>query len=168
MVVPGSGHSPNVRDCTPDGKSDAYAWAIMPPMSWPMMCTGEVMCKVLGEEIVEVGREDSFRVACRGTGGGACAAVIRGDGVIAGGGKGHEDMPELVRGLGEAVDEEDGAFLGGAGGGFGFDVVDADFGVGLLEVDLTVGQVGVGRSHGDGCALGFGFCTASNLLGVGD
>ena len=123
---------------------------------------------MLGEEIVEVGREDAFRVAGRGTGGVARAAVIRGDGVIAGGGQGHEDMPELVRGLGEAVDEEDGAFLGGAGGGFGFDVVDADFGVGLLEVDLTVGQLGVGGRHGDGCALGFGFCAASDFFEVGD
>lgn len=103
-----------------------------------------------GQQGVQVGRQDFLGVACRGPGGVAGTAVVGGDDVVAGGGKGRDHMAELVGGLREAVDEEDGTLLRRAGWGFGFDVVDPDIFWFLLEPHLTMGQLGVGCCHCSG------------------
>ena len=52
-------------------------------------------------------------------------------------GEWNDDMAELIRCLGEAVDEQY-RVLGLAGGWETFDIINADLGVGLLKPDLPV------------------------------
>ncbi len=72
--------------------------------------------------------------------------------------EGHDHVPELIGGLGEAVDEEDSAF-GGGGGGEAFGVEDADFRVGLLDPGLAV----AGFRGGGGCHC-CGWCEGGNWV----
>lgn len=97
---------------------------------------------------MQVRGEDFFGVARRRAGGIACAAVVGGDDAVAGGGEGRDHMAELVGGLGEAVDEEDGALFLHVGRGVGFNVVDPDFFRLLLQPHLTMGQLRVRCCHG--------------------
>lgn len=99
-------------------------------------------------QTVQVPRHHGFGVAVSRFGAGACAAVVRRDDAVAGFGEGRDDVPELVRGLGEAVDEEDGAFAGGGvGWGRAVDVGDPDvfaWGEVVVAGDPAGGVVGWG------------------------
>lgn len=70
---------------------------------------------VLGDETVQVPGHNVFCVAIPGFTALARAAVVGGEDAVAGVGEGRDDTAELVAGLGEAVDEQDGAFGGGGG-----------------------------------------------------
>jgi len=68
------------------------------------------------EEVQHVLSHEGFGEARGGLGGAAGAAVVGSEGAIAGVGEGGDDVSELVGGLGEAVQEEEGALERGRRG----------------------------------------------------
>ena len=83
--------------------------------------------------------------ARRGFSRGAGAAVVRSEDAVASGGEGGNDMAVLVRGLGEAVEENDNTFLKFSLGRWAVDVGEAEGGVVWEEDDALFPSGGSGH-----------------------
>lgn len=84
-------------------ESDHAADVVAEDVHW--FCDGEGV-----EQGEHVGCHSGFAEVCVGGRGAAGAAVVGGDAAVACLGEEGEDVPELVEGLREAVEEEDGGF----------------------------------------------------------
>ena len=98
--------------------------------------------QVLGQKREDVIRHDGLGIAIPWPRRESRAPVIGNDDAVAVRGKRGDYVPELVGGLREAVQEDDGGFWGGGdGGGWAVEVVEAEF-FGLRAEEGVAGLVG--------------------------